>query len=131
MPLRPLTKPQRVFKGHYFFVVSLYLLIGDLFNPNLEWRTFMRRTASEVIRELEARIARLERQSHTMSKKDRARLDELQILEDQDRLTRSQNAEYEALVKEYRLTDEYKSKQKRASSDVLRAGQKVLKARAF
>lgn len=91
----------------------------------------MRRTASEVIRELEARIARLERQSHTMSKKDRARLDELQILEDQDRLTRSQNAEYEALVKEYRLTDEYKSKQKRASSDVLRAGQKVLKARAF
>ena len=88
----------------------------------------MRRSAEETIRNLEARIARLERQAHTMSKKDRARLDELQLLEDQDRLTSSQNKEYEALVKEYRLTNEYKSKQRTASNGVRRGGQKVLKA---
>ncbi len=47
-------------------------------------------------------------QFHTMSKKDRARLDELQKKEDEDRLTIAENAEYENLVKEYRKTKEYK-----------------------
>ena len=70
----------------------------------------MRRTASEIINDLEMRVARLERQAHTMSKKDRARLDELQRLEDQDSLTPSQNKEYEDLVIEYRKTKEYKGK---------------------
>jgi hypothetical protein len=88
----------------------------------------MNRSAKETIRNLEDRIARLERQAHTMSKKDRARLDELQLLEDQDRLTSSQNKEYEALVKEYRLTNEYKSKQRTASTPVRRSAEKVLKA---
>ena len=82
------------------------------------------------LKNLERRIARLERRAHTMSKKDRARLDELQHLEDQDRLTSAQNKEYEKLVGEYRLTDEYKSKQKRASSEISIAGDKVLKAMA-
>ena len=68
----------------------------------------MRRSASEIISNLESRIARLERSAHTMSKKDRSRLDELQKLEDQDSLTRSQNKEYEDLVEEYRKTPEYK-----------------------
>ena len=89
--------------------------------------TEMRRSASEVIRNLENRIARLERQAHTMSKKDRARLDELQLLEDQDSLNSKQNKEYEGLVKEYRLTDEYKSNQKRASMSVRDSSKKVMK----
>ena len=77
----------------------------------------MRRTASEALRSLEKRIARLERRSHTMSKKDRSRLDELQKLEDRDDLNPAQNKEYEALVEEYRKTDEYKSKRASLSKE--------------
>jgi len=49
-------------------------------------------------------------QFHVMSKKDRERLDELQKKEDDDRLTKAENDEYEKLVKEYRRTKEYKGK---------------------
>ena len=42
-----------------------------------------------------------------MSAKDMKRLDELQKKEDHDSLTRSENAEYEALAEEYRKTPEY------------------------
>jgi hypothetical protein len=49
-------------------------------------------------------------QFHVMSKKDRERLDELQKKEDDDRLTKAENDEYEKLVKEYRKTKEYKGK---------------------
>lgn len=84
------------------------------------------------LKELEIRIANLEleenvRIAHTMSKKDRARLDELQELEDQDRLTSKQNKEYEALVEEYRRTDEFK-KQKRASMSVRESSAVVKKS---
>ena len=45
---------------------------------------------------------------HTMSAKDRARLDELQLKENDDRLTKAENIEYDKLVKEYKTTKEYK-----------------------
>tara|TARA_B110000503_G_C6898003_1_gene309516 strand:+ start:231 stop:485 length:255 start_codon:yes stop_codon:yes gene_type:complete len=51
-----------------------------------------------------------------MSTKDRKRLDVLQKKEDLDSLSKPENTEYEALVKEYRKTPEYKKKQKKASS---------------
>jgi len=79
------------------------------------------------LRNLERRLARLERQASTMTKKDRERLDELQLLEDRDALSRAQSKEYEALVEEYRLTDEYKKNQRKGSqSKVLMKARKAL-----
>jgi hypothetical protein len=78
------------------------------------------------LRNLERRLARLERLAHTMTKKDRERLDELQLLEDRDALSRAQSKEYEALVEEYRLTDEFKKNQRKASSNVSMYAKKAL-----
>jgi hypothetical protein len=88
----------------------------------------MRKSASEVIRDLESRIAQLEISAHTMSKKDRSRLDDLQKLEDDDNLTKSQNEEYERLVKEYRKTPEYKGNKTARQLSVRESAVKVLEA---
>ena len=87
--------------------IDAYIDSGKL--PKYPVTSRVRGRRANEFRSLESRIARLERQSHTMSKKDRARLDELQILEDQDRLN---------------------SKQKRASMSVRDSSKKVMKALA-
>jgi hypothetical protein len=55
------------------FIVYLYSLISDLINLKQNGETIMRRSASEIISNLEMRIARLERSATTKIKPKRSR----------------------------------------------------------
>jgi len=64
---------------------SLYLTFNSLFIPTFidlnlnQWRTTMRRSASEILRNLEMRIARLERQAGYIPKQLKPFLKELAV----------------------------------------------------